>query len=134
MTKRKEKADIKTRRRLLDHLKLSGGLGADQLAGLLGISSMGVRQHLYQMEKEGLVAYQDEPRPLGRPAKRWHLTDEAAAFFPDGHQDLALDLISNMKAVFGNKGLQKLLEIRKEQQLSQYRHAMSKARSWAATT
>ena len=85
---------------------------------------MGVRQHLYGLETEGLVDYQDEPRPIGRPAKRWRLTPAAEKFFPDGHQDLAVDLIGSMRDVFGDAGLEKLLEARTKAQVETYRNAL----------
>ena len=118
------RANAESRRAILDHLKVSGGLRAEDLASRLGISAMGVRQHLYGLETEGLVDYQDEPRPIGRPAKRWRLTPAAEKFFPDGHQDLAVDLIGSMRDVFGDAGLEKLLEARTKAQVETYRNAL----------
>jgi len=80
-----------------------------------------VRQHLYTLEGERLVTYEEEPRPLGRPAKLWRLTPAADKFFPDGHQDLTLGLLAAMREAFGPQGLEKLLELRSAEQTDLYR-------------
>ena len=82
---------------------------------------MAVRQHLYALQKEGLVTYQEEARPMGRPAKLWHLTPAADRFFPDRYAELTLGLINSMKAAFGEAGLDRLLEVRTREQISAYR-------------
>lgn len=112
--------DARRRRQILDHLKLTGGQEAANLAELLGISAMAVRQHLYALQAEGLVTHQPEPRPVGRPAKRWCLTEDAEAFFPDGHQELALGLLGALREAFGAQGVEKLLEIRTAEQIETY--------------
>lgn len=116
----KANPDERRRRQILDHLKLSGGQDAAGLAKLLGISAMAVRQHLYALQAEGLVTHQPEPRPVGRPAKRWCLTGDAEAFFPDGHQDLAVGLLGALREAFGAEGVEKLLEIRTAEQIATY--------------
>jgi predicted ArsR family transcriptional regulator len=132
MSQATRKANAESRRAILDHLKVSDGLLAEELASLLGISAMGVRQHLYGLEAEGLVDYQEVPRPVGRPAKRWRLTSAADEFFPDGHQDLAVDLIASMREIFGDEGLGKLLEVRTKAQIESYRNALRGARTLEA--
>ena len=129
MNKPTRKPDARTRRAILDHLKLSGDQDAESLAKLIGISAMGVRQHLYALESEDLIGFTEEARPVGRPAKRWHLTSAADGFFPDGHQDLALDLIEAMGAAFGEAGMEKLLSLRMRQQAALYKDEIGKAPS-----
>ena len=129
MTQPGKKAHKVSRRSILEHLKVSGGLLADDLAARLGISAMGVRQHLYELEAEGLITHSEEPRPIGRPAKRWRLTPAADRFFPDAHQDLAVDLIASMTEAFGTEGLQKLLAVRTKSQTVAYQRALKGARS-----
>jgi predicted ArsR family transcriptional regulator len=129
MQSSKPHPDARRRRQIIDHLKLTDGLDAASLAQLLGISAMAVRQHLYALQAEGLVTHQPEPRPVGRPAKRWHLTDGAQAFFPDGHQDLALGLLAALRDVFGAGGVEKLLEARTAEQIAAYRKRLTHATS-----
>ncbi len=60
---------VRTRRAIVQLLKQEGRLDAETLAVRLGITAMAVRQHLYALQDEQLVTYQEESRPMGRPAK-----------------------------------------------------------------
>lgn len=110
----------RTRRGLLEQLKQDGPQDAAALAGELGVSAMAVRQHLYALEKEGLVSFEEQARPVGRPAKLWRLTAAADRFFPDGHADLTLNLLAAMRQAFGDSGLEKLLAVRTAEQIAAY--------------
>ncbi len=114
----------RARDRVLFQLKTRGPLSATQLAGRLGVTSMAVRQHLAALQEEVLVEYADERRKVGRPARVWSLTPEAAGRFPDSHADLTVDLIEGMRASFGEEGLERLLKYRNRHQLRRYRARM----------
>lgn len=119
-------ADKRRRRALIDLLKQDGPQDAGSLAGRLGVSAMAVRQHLYDLEAEGLVTHEAEARPkgqkvLGRPAKLWALTPAADRFFPDGHAELSVGLINAMRQTFGAEGLDRLLKVRAREQSAAYR-------------
>ncbi len=120
MSKHSKPATPKTRRAIIDTLKLNGPSEASALAGQHGISTMAVRQHLYALQEEGFVRYSESPRPVGRPAKKWELTEEAAQFFPDAHADLTAGLIGAMRSVFGEAGLERLIAERTAQQTASY--------------
>ncbi len=109
-----------SRRALLDRLKRAGPQAARDLAGHLGVTAMAARQHLYALEAEGIVVAGQQPQPRGRPVKLWRLTEAAAAFFPDGHAELALRLLDAMTAAFGARGLDKLIDARTEAQRKAY--------------
>ena len=109
-----------TRRALLERLKRAGPQEAQALGAHLGVTAMAVRQHLYALEAEGIVVAEEEPRPLGRPAKLWALTAAAEPFFPDGHAELTLGLLDAMGTAFGPKGLDKLLAARTQAQAEAY--------------
>src|SRR3546814_8097992 len=81
------------------------------------LSAMAVRQHLYDLEAEGLVTHEAEARPVGRPAKLWRLTPAADRFFPDGHAEITVRLINSMKQTFGAEGLDNLLYVRALEQV-----------------
>ena len=66
MTAKAKKPDSRGRRAIIDRLKLEGAQDAESLAASIGVSAMAVRQHLYALESEKLVTYEEEPRPLGR--------------------------------------------------------------------
>lgn len=110
-------------------LKQAGSLNAEALAARLHITAMAVRQHLYALQDEKLVTYQEEPRPMGRPAKMWQLTAAADRLFPDGYAELTLSLLNSVKQAFGETGLDRLLEVRTQQQIADYSQQMQGARS-----
>ncbi|MBP1992140.1 helix-turn-helix transcriptional regulator [Paenibacillus eucommiae] len=112
----------RTSRAIVKLLKQEGPMDALQLAPLLGVSGMAVRQHLYNLQEQKLVTFEEEPRSMGRPAKMWRLTPEANRLFPDGHADLTVSLIHSMREAFGEEGLNKLLEIRNRNLVKEYQH------------
>ena len=120
---------VRTRRAIVQLLKQEGRLDAETLASHLGITAMAVRQHLYALQDEQLVTYQEESRPMGRPAKLWQLTAAADRFFPDGYAELTLSLLNSVKQAFGEAGLDHLLEVRSQQQLESYNQQMKGKRS-----
>ena len=119
--KRKSPKEIRTRQAILNALKQGGPSDAASLAARLGVSAMGARQHLYALAEEGLVVYEEELRPVGRPAKLWRLTPLADRFFPNGHAELAVSLVDAMGEVFGSEGLGRLVAARAARQTDAYR-------------
>ncbi len=116
-----ESTSVRTRRAIVQYLKQEGATDAETLASHLNITAMAVRQHIYVLQKEGLVTYQKEARPMGRPAKLWELTPAADHFFPDRYAELTLGLINSMKEAFGEEGFDRLLEVRTREQIQAYR-------------
>src|SRR5215207_2955151 len=110
----------KTRRAIVKLLKTEGPLGTAQLAERLGLTAMAVRLHLYALQGEGMVAAEDRPVPVGRPAKLWRLTREADRHFPEAYAELSVALIDAMQDAFGADGLGRVLESRSAQQQSEY--------------
>jgi predicted ArsR family transcriptional regulator len=114
----------RARDRVLLQLKTKGEQTAAQLANRLDVTAMAIRQHLAALEGEGLVDHAEAPRSVGRPAKLWRLTAAAAERFPDSHADLTVDLLESMQDAFGERGLDRLLEVRAKRQLETYRARM----------
>ena len=106
---------------MLSLLKRHGPVSADVLAEYIGVTAMAVRQHLYALKAEGLVAYEEVPKGRGRPAKLWRTTERANGHFADAHAGLTSDLIAQMRRAFGDKGLDKLLKLRTAEQEKLYR-------------
>ena len=104
-------------------------MDAKQLAARLHLSSMAVRLHLYALQTEQLVRYEEQPRPVGRPAKLWQLTPAADRLFPEGYAELTLSLLVSISKTFGKAGLDRLLALRTRNQISAYRKRMSRAHS-----
>jgi len=110
----------KTRRAIAKLLKTEGPLDSAQLAKRLGLTAMAVRQHLYALQREGLVTAEERPVPIGRPAKFWHLTREADQFFPEAYAELSVALIDSVKDAFGDEGLERVLTSRCARQKTDY--------------
>jgi len=114
----------KTKQKIIHLLKQEGEMDALDLASILHISGMAARQHLYALQEEGLVTYQEETRKMGRPAKMWRLTSQADDFFPNGYAKLTLSLMSTMADIFGKEGLNQLLETRNHALIESYLEKM----------
>jgi predicted ArsR family transcriptional regulator len=113
--------------RILYQLKTKGPQTAAPMAARLGVTAMAVRQHLYRLMQRGLVEYSDERRPVGRPARVWRLTRTSASRFPDSHAELTLEVISAVRAAFGESGLERLLQERTRRQKDSYARRMKGA-------
>ena len=106
--------------RLLHALKAAGPQSAAVIARHLGVTSTAVRQHLAKLQAEGLVAFEDRAAGVGRPRRRWRLTEKGHGRFPDSHAGLALDLIQTVGRVFGEEGLDELIAAREQASLELY--------------
>lgn len=104
-------------------------MDAVTLASKLSLTGMAVRQHLYELQKQEVVEYEEEARPIGRPAKVWRLTALANRWFPNGYLQLSVDLLHSVRATFGDEGLGRVLEDLKHNQIIKYREHLSDADS-----
>src|SRR6267378_6570432 len=110
--------------RLLYTLKSRGPLATSALAGVLGITVVGIRQHLAKLHAEGLVAFDDQAGEIGRPKRFWRLSAKGHGRFPDTHGDLTVNLIGGIRSVFGEAGLDRLIEARQEAAVATYLKAL----------
>ncbi|EKP0244969.1 MarR family transcriptional regulator [Aeromonas salmonicida] len=106
--------------KILFLLKSHGPQSAAALGEQLQMTSMGARQHLIALESDGWVGFSDETRGRGRPVRLWHLTEQAWQRFPDTHSELTLQLIDNIQQLFGEVGMERLIQQREQQQLGRY--------------
>jgi predicted ArsR family transcriptional regulator len=120
MKTEEQQGERKTRRAIVKLLKTEGPLDSTRLAKRLGLTAMAVRQHLYALQKEGLVTAEERPVPIGRPAKYWQLTREADSLFPEAYAELNVALIDAVKDTFGVEGLSRVLVSRCRRQQSDY--------------
>ncbi|RFP16235.1 MULTISPECIES: metalloregulator ArsR/SmtB family transcription factor [unclassified Duganella] len=102
-------------------LKTRGPQTAQQLGGLLNLTSMGARKQLESWQEKGMVTYEEVADKPGRPSRRWLLTEAGHARFPDRHADLTLQLIDQVRGLFGEAGLDKLIGAREAASEQQYR-------------
>ena len=97
----------------------------------MSMTSMGARQHLLQLEKESLIESFDRAEKVGRPSKYWRLTDAGHGRFPDRYADLTISLINDVKSIFGEQGLERLIDKRERESLSLYQNAVKSRQSLA---
>lgn len=118
-----------TRRKILYTLKKSDGLTADQLAGLLGITSMAVRKHLAALENDELIEATLERRAIGRPANLYRIAPLAEDFFPKHYDMVVTELLTDLVQIDGAQKVDQLLERRAERTCEYLRERISHART-----
>ncbi|MFT5193473.1 MAG: putative ArsR family transcriptional regulator [Candidatus Promineifilaceae bacterium] len=121
--------EYKTRKAIIDILKQEGPQDSQTLANRLEVTAMAIRQHLYSLQNEKLLTFTEVARPKGRPAKMWELTPAANKFFPDGNSELLVDMIDLIGNIYGEDGLEKLIQTRSKNQLTQYQQQLNPADS-----
>jgi predicted ArsR family transcriptional regulator len=115
--------------RILFHLKTRGSQTAAEVGLRLDMTSAGARQHLLKLETAGLVESEARREGRGRPRKYWRLAPRGHERFPDRHSDLTLDLLRSMRDVFGERGLEQLIEHREHASIADYRRLVGERRS-----
>lgn len=85
--------ETSTRRQIVNLLRTSGPLTVADLGEHLGITHVAVRRHLTALERDGLVTSQQERLPMGRPTRKYELTDAADDLFPKKYGALSLDML-----------------------------------------
>lgn len=117
-----------SRQRLLQQLKTAGQQPAAQVAEALGLSLMGAHKQLAQLAEEGLLRWQDEPAGVGRPRRLWQLSEAGHALFPDRHGELTVQLIREVRVLFGEAALERLVDTRERDAEQRYRAALARCR------
>lgn len=111
--------------RILYMLKSRGAQTAMAVAEKLGMTSVGARKHLTNLHEADLVEFADRREEVGRPKRYWSLSDKGHARFPDAHSDLTLELLTSVRNVFGEEGLEKLIDDRESAAEAGYKRAMA---------
>ena len=109
-----------TRSQILKLIKLQYNMTVNELAEALSISSMGVRQHLAILEKEGLVEFQREKPKRGRPVHLYQLTEKGNNLFPLSYESFALNLLQEMGRLDGCGLINKVLRGRVKSHMESY--------------
>ena len=116
---------MKTHEKIIQLLKTQGPLTAKILASELGLTTMGVRQHVQGLEDSGDVVFKDEKAARGRPTRYWSLTDKGNSRFADRHDELTVQLLDSVITLFGDDGMEKLISHREETAMANYRLALA---------
>jgi len=97
-----------TRMEVLELLRRKGRCSAETIATDLGVTTNAVRQHLTNLEREGLVQSQPERSGRGRPALLFALTERADAVFPKRYGQLATMVLQEVQEMGGPEALDEL--------------------------
>lgn len=107
--------------KILYQLKRRGPQTVRELSELLAMTTMGIRQHLAQLEQEGLVEKTAvEQRGRGRPVGCWQLSGAGHRRFPDAHAQVSHELIISVRDLLGQDALDKLIHHRTETSRTRY--------------
>jgi predicted ArsR family transcriptional regulator len=98
-----------TRQEILDHLQKHSRATVKELGQLLELTSTGIRQHLTVLERDGLVLAREERGRVGRPTLVYFLTDKAESLFPRSYDELANNLLEELRASEGRERMYQLL-------------------------
>lgn len=101
----------RTRRQILDCIKLKGPLSIDQLAGQLGVMPVTIRAHVSVLERDQLLQGSEcRTGRAGRPSRVYSLTDQSQEMFPKGYDNLATAILDNVKKLHGDGLVIKVVE------------------------
>ena len=97
-------------RSVLEELKRAGGMPVSDLARKTGGSYMAVKTHCEDLTKSGYLIRARLPRTaVGRPEIFYSLAAKADALFPQAGVDFTLELLDELKLLFGASTPDKLL-------------------------
>jgi len=113
-----------TRQEILNSIKRSGAMTAEELHQELHISQVAVRQHLASLEAEGSIAVTVERRGLGRPSHRYMLTAHGDECFPRHYDNLANAVLDELRAWQGDEAVVMLLDRHRERTHADLTHRM----------
>ena len=94
-----------TRMEVLELLRLKGRCSAETIATDLGITPNAIRQHLTNLERDGLVISHPEKSGRGRPALMFELTERADSVFPKRYGQLATMVLQEVQEMGGPHAL-----------------------------
>ena len=113
-----------TRHEILSLIKRYGPLTVQDLCRRLGITPMGVRQHLAILERDGQLRADGTRRGQGRPSRVYSITPEGDKVFPRTYEEIATSLLEDVRALDGEGKIDALFERRRARLLEQYRTRM----------
>ena len=115
-------------RTVLVELKRSGGLPAGDLARVAGVSYMTAKCQCEELVAAGYVIRTRLPRTaVGRPEIFYSLAEKADALFPQAGLDFTLDLLEEVKRLYGESAPDKLLFQHFEKRGAQWSRELAKS-------
>lgn len=90
-----------------------------ELKSVLGINESAVRRHLDALERDGVVSHYFEKSSIGRPKKKYRLTEFGKRLLPQRTSILVSLLTRNLVSTYGQEALGLLIE-RMAKDLAEY--------------
>lgn len=107
--------------RILFAIKSKGPISTAVLAKTLNMTAEAARQQVQKLLAEGLIVGHELPQQgPGRPRQSWIVTTAGQRCFPDTHAQLTEQLIHSVRQLFGEAGLDKLIDQKSQTTLVQY--------------
>lgn len=104
-------APERTKSKLLELVKRHGAMTAQEIACKLEISIPAARRHLADLlEQHLLEARTERPSGRGRPQHVYALTERGEAAFPKTYAALCLDVLGQVRELFGEEAVLRVLE------------------------
>ncbi len=107
---------------ILVQVKRTGGISVNELAALLKMSYMGVKQHCDDLKKRGYVDTWRRPKTTGRPEKIFRPTPKLDTILPSWGNELCMGILALVAQVDGEAGPERLI----------FRFLQQKGEKWAA--
>jgi len=118
----------KSQDQIMHRLKTRGPQSVKILSKQLDMTTMGVRQHLADLESKGLIAQtQEERQTRWRPVHMWKLSKSGHGRFPDSHSQTTIELIDVIRSSLGEESLNQLIDSRSEKIEDHYRAQLAAA-------
>lgn len=108
-------------------LKTRGPQSIAVIARAMDVTAEAVRQQMTRLHADGLVDAESRSAGRGRPTQIWFLTAAGHGRFPDTHAEMTVQMIAAVRQVFGDEGIDKLVQVRENAMLSVYQQAMQDA-------
>jgi len=109
-----------TKDRILDTLHRKPKITINEIAEAVGINAISVRHHLSNLEKEGLIAAEEERHGVGRPRLMYSLTQDGLERFPTKYLRLTTKLLAQMKESMPGPAVARLFSQVAEEMASDY--------------
>jgi DeoR family suf operon transcriptional repressor len=91
-------------------LKHKDGATLEELASHLEISKTAVKEHLLKIERRGYLAYQDSKGSVGRPRRRYLLSQDGVDAFPKQYSWLSNVLLEHLAESTGPDAVAKVMD------------------------
>lgn len=115
---------LPTADRILFFIKTKGPASTTALAQALDMTGEAARQQVQKLVAAGLVeGRQEAVTGAGRPRQSWVLTEAGYGRFPDTHAQLTVQLIASVRQLFGEDGLDRLMDQREADARAVYAQA-----------